>query len=66
MHEAIVVHDNYVGQAFIPDEPMPLVEGAAQLIVFPQAKEQSRAQPLSIFELFGKAPLLRSAEDIAA
>lgn len=66
MTEAIVVRGTYVGQAFVPDEPLPLVEGPAELIVFPRAKTESPSQPLSIFELFGKAPRLRSAEDIEA
>ncbi len=66
MSEAIVVRGTYVGQAFIPSEPMPLVEGPAQLIVFPRPTTQPPGQPLSIFELFGKAPVLRSAEDIEA
>jgi hypothetical protein len=66
MHQAIVVRGSYVGQAFIPDEPLPLVEGAAELIVFPRTNVESRTPAVSIFELFGKAPILRSAEDIAA
>ena len=66
MSEAIVVRGNYVGQAFIANEPLPLVEGPAELIVFPRQKPEASAQPLSIFDLFGKAPLLRSAEDIEA
>jgi hypothetical protein len=66
MSEAIVVRGTYTGQAFIPGEPMPLVEGPAELIVFPREKPEPAAQPLSIFDLFGKAPVLRSAEDIEA
>ena len=66
MSEAIVVRGNFVGQAFVPDEPMPLVEGPAELIVFPRQKTKTSAQLLSIFDLFGKAPHLRSAEDIEA
>jgi hypothetical protein len=66
MSEAIVVRGTYAGQVFIPGEPMPLVEGSAELIVFPRANPQPSAPPLSIFDLFGKAPILRSAEDIEA
>jgi len=66
MIEAIVVRGNYVGQTFIPDEPLPLAEGPAELIVFPRQQPETSAQPLSIFDLFGKAPRLRSAEDIEA
>lgn len=64
MSEAIVVRGNYVGQAFVPDEPLPLVEGPAELIVFPLEKTVPPSPALSIFDLFGKAPRLRSAEDI--
>jgi hypothetical protein len=64
MSEAIVVRGSYVGQAFIAGEPLPAVEGPAELIVFPQKNVGASAQPLSIFDLFGKAPILRSAEDI--
>ncbi len=66
MSDAIVVRGNYVGQVFIPGEPMPLVEGPAELIVFPREKSEPSAHPLSIFDLFGRAPILRSAEDIEA
>jgi hypothetical protein len=66
MSEAIVVRGTYAGQAFIPAEPMPLVEGPAELIVFPRAATPPAGQPQSIFDLFGKAPVLRSAEDIEA
>jgi hypothetical protein len=66
MSEAIVVRGHYVGQAFIPSEPLPAVEGPAELIVFPQAKAEPPSSGTSIFDLFGKAPVLRSAEDIDA
>ena len=66
MSEAIVVRGVYAGQIFIPSEPMPNVEGSAESIVFPRAKSPPATQPQSIFDLFGKAPILRSAEDIEA
>lgn len=66
MSEAIVVRGNYVGQTFVPDEPLPLVEGPAELIVFPREKTEPPSQSPSIFDLFGKAPRLRSAADIEA
>ena len=66
MSEAVVVRGIYVGQVFIPAEPLPVVEGPAELIVFPQGNAEPSTRPLSIFELFGKAPVLRSAEDIEA
>jgi hypothetical protein len=66
MSEAIVVRGTYVGQVFIPAEPLPAVEGRAELIVFPERESEPTAQTPSIFDLFGKAPVLRSAEDIEA
>jgi hypothetical protein len=66
MSEAIVVRGTYVDRVFVPDEPLPAVKGPAELIVFPQRETESSVQPISIFDLFGKAPILRSAEDIAA
>ena len=65
MNNAIVVRGRYAGQTFIAGEPLPAVEGAAELIVFPEATTPA-SQPTSIFDLFGKAPVLRSAEDIEA
>lgn len=61
MNMPLVIHGQYAGQTFVPDEPMPLVEGRAELVVFPAATPAS-----SIFDLFGKAPQLRTAADIDA
>jgi hypothetical protein len=66
MSEAIVIRGTYAGQVFTPSEPLPVAEGPAELIVFPKEKTAPLAQPISIFDLFGKAPVLRSAEDIEA
>jgi hypothetical protein len=65
MAEALVIRGRYAGQTFIPDEPLPVAEGAAQLIVFP-GTPAAPPPARSIFDLFGKAPRLRTAEDIAA
>jgi hypothetical protein len=61
MYEPIVIQGHFRGQTFVPSEPLPNVEGAAQLIVFPAAATQKKP---SIFDFFGKAPVLRSKEDI--
>jgi hypothetical protein len=61
MAEAVVVRGRFDGGVFVPSEPLPAVSGPAELIVFPEPTE-----PVSIFDLFGKAPTLRSADDIAA
>lgn len=65
MTEALVIRGRYIDQTFVPDEPLPVVEGAAQLIVFPSTQRENPSVA-SIFDLFGKAPRLRTAEDIAA
>jgi hypothetical protein len=65
MAEALVIRGHYTAQTFVPEEPLPAVEGAAELIVFPRAAPPRPAVPTSIFDLFGKAARLRSAEEIA-
>jgi hypothetical protein len=64
MSVALVIRGRYSGQTFIPEEPLPVAEGTAQLIVFPAV--QNQPPPGSIFDLFGKAANLRTAEDIEA
>jgi hypothetical protein len=64
MTEALVIRGRYQGRTFIPDEPLPEAEGPAELIVFPAVRPAPA--PGSIFDLFGKAPRLRSTEDIEA
>jgi len=63
MTQALVIRGRYAGRTFLPDEPLPEVEGAAELIVFPAPA--ALAPAASIFDLFGKAPRLRTAEDVA-
>ena len=64
MNQALVIRGHYKGQSFVPDEPMPQVEGTAELIVYPVPSGPQCVS--SIFELFGRAAQLRSAEDIDA
>jgi hypothetical protein len=63
MAQALIIRGRYVGQTFIPEEPLPAVEGTAELIVFPNPPPSGTAG--SIFALFGKAANLRTAEEIA-
>ncbi len=65
MTEALVIRGRYVGRAFLPDEPLPAVEGTAELIVFPSANSTPPAPSRSVFDLFGTAPRLRTGEEIA-
>ena len=64
MDAAIVIHGTITAKQFISDEPMPDVEGPAELIVYPKNTSREESSRVSIFDLFGKAPQLRSAADI--
>jgi len=66
MDVAIVIHGIVSERQFISNEPMPDVEGPAELIVFPKEMPQKVKKGTSIFDFFGKAEHLRSAEDIDA
>ena len=61
MSQTVIVHGRYVDHTFIPNEQLPDHEGTAQLVI-----TQGTPPPQSIFDLFGKARRLRTAEDIAA
>jgi hypothetical protein len=66
MPQALVIRGRYANRTFIPAEPLPAIEGEAELIVIPTTTARPATPPASIFDLFGKAPRLRSAEDIEA
>ena len=55
MDTALVIHGKIAEKQFISDEPMPDVEGPAELIVYPKDTPQKRQAGTSIFDLFGKA-----------
>lgn len=61
MSNVVIVPGRYVDHTFIPDGKLPDVEGAAELVI-----TQSAPAQVSMFDLFGKAARLRTAEDIAA
>lgn len=63
MSTPIVVRGQYAGGVFVPSEPLPDAEGPAELLVFPHSPPSKGG---TIFDVFGKAKVLRSAEDIAA
>ncbi|MGL6096124.1 MAG: hypothetical protein ACRC7O_10055 [Fimbriiglobus sp.] len=64
MSEPLVITGRYTGRTFIPDGPLPDAEGTAELVVTPTSPDVPPAGG-SIFDFFGKAPVLRTAEDIA-
>jgi hypothetical protein len=66
MDTTLVIHGKIAEKQFVSDEPMPDVEGPAELIVYPKDVAQKAPRGKSMFEFFGKAPQLRSAEDIDA
>ena len=66
MDTTIMIHGMISEKQFISDEPMPDVEGPAELIVHPKDAAKPIFPGKSMFEFFGKAPQLRSAEDIDA
>jgi hypothetical protein len=66
MPKAVVIRGRYAGQTFILEEPLPVTEGPAELIVFPTEQPPASPSGGSIFDLFGKAGKLRTAEDIEA
>jgi hypothetical protein len=59
-----VIHGKVVDHQFIAEEPIPNFSPSADLVVFIPPEKEGAAAPASIFDLFGKSPVLRSAEDI--
>lgn len=64
MDKALVIRGRFARKAFVPDGPMPDLEGPAELIVYSGEAAQEQGAGESVFGLFGKANRLRSAEDI--
>jgi hypothetical protein len=61
MSNVTVIPGKFANGDFVPDGPFPLIEGRADLIVYPGGNEE---RSNSIFDLLGRAPVLRSGEDI--
>ena len=62
MERTMTVRGRYVGRKFIPDGPLPDAEGTAELVITPITADKSG----SIADAFGRAPVLRSGDDILA
>jgi len=62
MDQAFIIRGRYAGQTFIPDGPLPDIEGVAELVVIP-APPRARG---SVADAFGTATVLRSGDDILA
>jgi hypothetical protein len=63
MDSPVIIRGEFVNKTFVPAGPLPEAEGPAELIVHVQSPRD--ASP-SIFDVFGKAERLRTAEDIDA
>ena len=66
MDTPLVIRGHFSHQAFVPDQPLPDIEGPAELIVYPPKATVATAQGTSVFDFFGKAPRFRSAEELDA
>jgi hypothetical protein len=66
MESLVVIRGEYVNKVFVPEGPLPEVEGPAELIVHAETPENVVSKRSSIYDAFGKAPRLRSAEELDA
>ena len=67
MNGSLVIHGKVSGQVFVPDEPMPDIEGPAELIVYADVEAQSATfGARSVYEFIGKSSEPRSAEELDA
>jgi hypothetical protein len=66
MNTAIIVQGRIAAGQFTAGEPLPDVEGQAELIVYAKKATERQSPATSIFDLFGRAERLRSGEDIDA
>ncbi len=48
MVDAVVVRGRFTGGTFVPEEPLPVVEGTAQLIVFPAGRDSASIRRLHL------------------
>jgi hypothetical protein len=62
MAQTLTVRGRYVGRTFIPDGPLPDAEGTAELVITPTPPQRRG----SVADAFGRAPVLRSGDDILA
>jgi hypothetical protein len=63
MDSPVIIRGTFFNKTFVPADPLPEAEGPAELIVHVQAPKESRP---SIYDSFGKAKRLRTAEELDA
>ena len=67
MKGTLIIHGKVRDQVFVPDEPMPKIEGPAELIVYQAVDPRSSdSGARSVFDFIGKTSDPRSADDINA
>ncbi|MCC6124954.1 MAG: hypothetical protein IT426_08330 [Pirellulales bacterium] len=64
MESPLIIRGKFTHQTFVPDGLLPEVEGPAELIVYVRPAQDETKSAASLFDLIGKAPVLRSAEDL--
>ena len=64
MDSRVVIRGAFVNKAFVPEDPLPDIEGRAELIVYAETLTDAGSGRPSILDVFGKAKRLRSAADI--
>jgi hypothetical protein len=62
MEQALIIRGRYASRTFIPDDPLPDGEGTAELILTPNPPRPRG----SVADAFGRAPVLRSGDDLLA
>jgi hypothetical protein len=63
MGAPVIIRGIFSNKVFVPTDPLPEAEGPAELIVHTQPPATARP---SIYDAFGKARRLRTAEDLDA
>ena len=63
MDSPVVIRGIFANEVFVPTDPLPEAEGPAELIVHTEVPQEPRH---SIFDAFGTAEHLRTAEDLDA
>lgn len=63
MDSPVIIRGVFSNKVFVPTDPLPEAEGPAELIVHSKLPKESRH---SIFDAFGTAEHLRTAEDLDA
>jgi hypothetical protein len=61
MDSPVIIRGVFSNKVFVPTDPLPEANGPAELVVHVGVPQENRP---SIYEVFGKAEHLRTAEDL--